>query len=172
MSIKFAGLCGIAFCFGAGAALYPEISHFWTTEAIAASQAKSQVVNRLAKDDRLLPARTTDPRARSADAQDGFGMLEIGGPVSTTITIKDANGRLVFEFDPLRRTTVISKRAARGVAPSREQGGPMAPKSRVVPMEKPRGDPPASRLVGSGLLQLIEDCHCSVQSDAERQASL
>jgi hypothetical protein len=99
-------------------------------------------------------------------------MLEIGGPVSTTITIKDANGRLVFEFDPLRRTTVISKRAARGVAPSREQGGPMAPKSRVVPMEKPRGDPPASRLVGSGLLQLIEDCHCSVQSDAERQASL
>ena len=172
MSIKFAGLCGIGLCLGAGAALYLEISHFWSTEAIAASEDKPQVVNRLRKDDRLH-ARTTDPRARSADAQDGFGMLEIGGPVNATITIKDANGRLVFELDPLRRTTVISKREVRGMPPSKEQHGPIAPKSRVVPVESPgECDPPSSRLVGSGLLQLVEECHSRVQSDAKRQASL
>jgi hypothetical protein len=172
MSIKFAGLCGIGLCLGAGAALYLEISHFWTTEAIAASEDKPQVVNRLRKDDRLH-ARTTDPRARSADAQDGFGMLEIGGPVNATITIKDTNGRLVFEFDPLKRTTVISKREARGAPSSKEQGGQIAPKSRVVPVEMPRECyPPTSRLVGLGLLQLSEECHSRVRSDVKQQASL
>jgi hypothetical protein len=80
MSMKFAGLCGIGLCLGAGAALYLEISHFWATEAIAASEDKPQVVSRLHKDDRLLSARTIDPRARSADAQNDFGMLEIGAP--------------------------------------------------------------------------------------------
>lgn len=137
MSIKFAGLCGIGLCLGAGATLYLEISHFWATEAIAASEHKAQVVNRLRKDDRLLPARTMEPRARSADAQNGFGMLEIGGPVNARIAIKDANGRLVFELDPLRRTTVISKREPRGVPSSKEQGGQIAPKSRVVPVNMP-----------------------------------
>jgi hypothetical protein len=173
MSIKFAGLCGTAFCLGVGGALYPQLLHFWTTEAIAASEDKPQVVNRLRKDDCLLPARTIDPRARSADPQDGFVMLEIGGPVNTTITIKDANGRLVFELDPLRRTTVISKREPRVVPSSKEQGGQIAPKSRVVPVEMPRKcDPTSSRLVGLGLLQLSEECHSRVQSDAKRQASL
>jgi hypothetical protein len=172
MSIKLAGLCGIGLCLGAGAALYLEISHFWTTEAIAASEDKPQVVNRLRKDDRLH-ARTTAPRARSADAQDGFGMLEIGGPVNATITIKDANGRLVFELEPLSRTTVISKRGARGVPPSKEQGGQTAPKSRVVPVDGlGECDRPRSRLVASGLLQLVEESHSRVQSDTRRQASL
>jgi hypothetical protein len=80
MSMKFAGLCGIGLCLGADAPLYLEISHFWATEAIAASEDKPQVVSRLHKDDRLLSARTIDPRARSADAQNDFGMLEIGAP--------------------------------------------------------------------------------------------
>ena len=133
MSIKFAGLCGIGLCLGAGAALYLEISHFWATEAIAASEDKLQVVNRLRKDDRLH-ARTTDPRARPADAQDGFGVLEIGGPVSARIAIKDANGRLVFELDPQRHTTVVSKREPREFPPSKEQDRQIAPKSRVVPV--------------------------------------
>src|SRR5260370_38808874 len=106
MSIKFAGLCGIGLCLGAGAALYLEISHFWTPEAIAASEDKPQVVNRLRKDDRLH-ARTTDPRAGSADAQDGFGMLEIGGPVNARIRIKDTDGRLALDVDPLKRMKVI-----------------------------------------------------------------
>jgi len=101
MSTEFAGLCGIACCIGAGAALYLENSHFWTTEAIAAIEDKLQVVNRLRKDDRLRPTMI-DPSNRSTDAQDGFGMLEVGGPLDVTITIKDANGRLVFELDPLR----------------------------------------------------------------------
>jgi hypothetical protein len=89
MSIKFAGLCGIGLCLGAGAALYLEISHFWdleishfwATDAIAASEDKPQVVNRLHKDDRLLPARTIDPRARSADVQNGFGCWRLGVPL-------------------------------------------------------------------------------------------
>jgi hypothetical protein len=100
-------------------------------------------------------------------------MLEIGGPVNATITIKDANGRLVFEFDPLKRTTVISKREARGAPSSKEQGGQIAPKSRVVPAEMPREcDPPTSRLIGLGLLQLSEECHSRVRSDLKQQASL
>jgi hypothetical protein len=170
--IEFAGLCGIAFCVGAGAALYLENSHFWTTEATAASENKPQVVNRLRKDDRL-PARITDSRTRSADTQDGFGMLEVGGSLNATITIRDPNGRLVFELDPLRRTTVISKREARGVPSSKEQGGQMAPKSRIVPVERPGDcDAPSSRSVGSELLRLVEECHSQVQSDAKRQASL
>jgi hypothetical protein len=172
MSIKFVGLCGILFCLGAGAAFYPEISQFWTAEAIAASEDKPQVVNRLRKDGRLLPATTTDPRARSADAQNGFGMLEIAGPVNARIAIKDANGRLVFELDPLRRTTVISKREPRGVPSSKEQGGQIAPKSRVVPVKMPgECDPPASRLDDLGLLQLSQECQSRVQTDANRQAS-
>jgi hypothetical protein len=173
MSIKFAGLCGIGLCLGAGAALYLEISHFWATEAIAASEDKPQVVSRLHKDDRLLSARTIDPRARSADAQNGFGMLEIGGPVNARITIKDASGRLVFELDPLRHTMVISKCEPREVPSSTEQGGQIAPKSRVVPVEgSGECDRPSSRLVGSELLQLVDECHSGVQSDAKRLASL
>jgi hypothetical protein len=173
MSIKFAGLCGIGLCLGVGAALYLEISHFWATEAIAASEDKPQVVNRLRKDDRLLPARTIDPRARSADAQNVFGTLEIGGPVNARIAIKDANGRLVFELDPLRRTTVISKREPREVPSSKEQDGHITPKSRVVPVKMPRDcDPFVSRLDDLGLLQASEECHSRVQNDAKRQASL
>jgi hypothetical protein len=173
MSIKFAGLCGIALCLGAGSALYMDISHLWTADAIAASEYKLQVVNRLRKDDRLLPARTTDPRAGSLDPQDGFGTLEVGGPVNARIAIRDANGRLVFELDPLRRTTVVSKRQPREVPPSKEQGGQTAPKSRVVPVRLPREcDPPGSRLDNLELLQLGEECHSPVQNDAKRQASL
>ena len=148
MSIRFMSLCGIALGLGAGATVYVEISHFWTTEAVAASEDKPQVVNRLHKDDRLLPAKAIDPRARSADAQNGFGMLEIAGPVSARIAIKDASGRLVFELDPQRRTTVISKREPREFPPSREQDRQIAPKSRVVPVKMPREcDPPSIRWV-------------------------
>jgi hypothetical protein len=172
MSTEFAGLCGIAFCIGAGAALYLENSHFWTTEAIAAIEDKPQVVNRLRKDDRL---RTTmiDPSIRSADPHDGFGMLEVGGPLNATITIRDASGRVVLELDPLNRSTVISKRGAHGAPPSKDQGGQTAPKSRVVPVNGPgECDRPRSCLIGSGLLQLVEEFHSRAQSDAKRQASL
>jgi hypothetical protein len=171
--IEFAGLCGIAFLCGAGAAeLRLENSLFWATEATAATEDKPQVVNRLGKDDRL-PSMMIDPSTRSADLQDGFGMLEVGGPLNATITVRDAKGRLVFEVDPLRHTTVISKRDARGVPSWKERGGPIAPKSRVVPVERPgECDPPSSRFIGSGLLQLVEECHSRVQNDTKRQARL
>jgi len=147
MSIKFAGLCGIGLCLGAGAALYPEISHFRPTKTIASGEDEPQVVNRLRKDDRLH-ARTIHPRTHPTDAQDGFGVLEIGGSISATITVKDATGRVVFEFDPLRRATIISKHEARVVPSSKEQDGQIAPKSRVVPVERPREcDPPSIRWV-------------------------
>jgi hypothetical protein len=146
--IEFAGLCGIAFCLGAGAG-YLKNSHFWTTEAIAATEDRPQVVNRSRKSDRL-PAMMIDPSTHSAGLQEGFGTLELGGPANATITIRDANGRLVFELDPLRRTTVIPKREVRGVPSSREPGGQVAPKSRVVPVVRQlECDPPSSRLVGS-----------------------
>jgi len=134
--IEFAGLCGIAFCLGAGAGLYVKNSHFWTIEAIAATEDRPQVVNRSHKDNRL-PAMVLDPSPRSTGPQDSFGMLEVGGPLSATITIRDANGRLVFELDPLRRTTVIAKRDARRVPSSKEPGRYIAPKSRVVPVGRP-----------------------------------
>jgi hypothetical protein len=141
--IEFAGLCGLAFCLCAGAG-YLKNSHFWTTEAIAATEDKPQVVNRSRKSDRLH-AIMIDPSTPSAGLQEGFGTVHIA-----TITIRDANGRLVFELDPLKRTTVISKREVRGV-PSKEPGGHVAPKSRVVPVGRQvECDPPSSRLVGSG----------------------
>jgi hypothetical protein len=100
-------------------------------------------------------------------------MLEIGGPVNARIAIKDAKGRLVFELDPLRRTTVISKREPREVPPSKGQGGQTAPKSRVVPVKMPREcDPRTSRLDDLGSLQLTEECNSHVQNDAKLQASL
>ena len=142
--IEFAGLFGIAVCLGAGAGLYLKNSHLWTTEAIAAIGGKPQVVNRSHKDDRL--AMIVDPSPRSTGPQDGFGMLEVGGPLTATITIRDANGRLVFELDPVRRTTIIAKREAGRVPSSKEPGGPMAPKSRVVPGRRPTDcDPPNCR---------------------------
>jgi hypothetical protein len=145
--VEFAGLLAIAVCLGAGAALYLKNLRFWTTEAIAAIEDKPQVVNRSHKDDRL--AMIADPSPRSAGPQDGFGMLEVGGPLNATITIRDANGRLVFELDPLRRTTVIAKREARRVPSSKEPDPHVAPKSRVVPMRKPNGcDPPSCRAAG------------------------
>jgi hypothetical protein len=127
---------------GLFAALYMKNLRFWTTEAIAAIEGKPQIVNRSHKDDRL--AMIVDSSPRSAGPQDSFGMLEVGGLLNATITIRDANGRLVFELDPLRRTTVIAKREARRVPSSKEPG--MAPKPRVVPMGKPSGcDPPSCR---------------------------
>src|SRR5262249_18280449 len=72
--IEFAGLCGIAFCPGAGAGRYVRNSHFWTTGAIAATEDRPQIVNRSRKENRL-PAALTDAWRRSADVQDGFGML-------------------------------------------------------------------------------------------------
>jgi hypothetical protein len=170
--IAFAGLCGIAFLAGAGAAaLHLENLHFWTTQATAATEDKPQVVNRSRKDDRL-PSVMINRSNRFADPQDGFGMLQVGGPLNATITVRDAKGRLVFEMDPLRHITVISKRDVRGVPPSKEQGRPIAPKSRVVPVDRPgECDPPGSDLIGSGLLQLVE-CHSRVQSDIKRQASV
>jgi hypothetical protein len=142
--VEFASLLGIAVCLGAGAALYMKNSRFWTTEAIAAIEDKPQVVNRSHKDDRL--AMIVDPSPRSAGPQDGFGMLEVGGPLNATITIRDVNGRLVFELDPLRRTTVIAKREAHQVPSSKEPGRHMAPKSRVVPIGRPSDcDPPSCR---------------------------
>jgi hypothetical protein len=141
--VEFAGLFGIAVCLGAGAALYMKNLRFWTTEAIAAIEDEPQVVNRSHKDDRL--AMIVDPSPRSAGAQDGFGMLEVGGPLNAT-TIRDPNGRLVFELDPLRRTTVIAKREAHQVPSSKEPGRHIAPKSRVVPIGRPGDrDPPSCR---------------------------
>jgi hypothetical protein len=134
--IELGGVCGIAFCVGASAALYLENSHFLTTEAIAASQDRPQIVNRSRKGDRL-PATMTGHWSDSADVQDGFGTLEVGDSFNTTITVRDAKGRLVLELDPVRRTTVISKREPRGAPSSKEQGRPVAPKSSVVPVEKP-----------------------------------
>jgi hypothetical protein len=140
--IEFAGLCGIAFCLGAGAG-YLKNSHFWTTEAIAAAEDRPQVVNRAPKGDRL-PATSIDPSTRSTGLQEGFGALEVSGPPNATITIRDADGWPVFELDPLRRTTVISKREVRRV-PSKEQSGPIAPKSRIVPLGRQvECDPPSS----------------------------
>jgi len=171
--IGLTGLCGIGFCVGAGAALYVENSHFWTTEAIAiaASENKAQAVNRSRKGDRL-PVSRIDPSTRAAGPRDGFGMLEVGGRLNATIRIRDADGRPVFELDPVRRRTVISKREGRGVPPSKEQGGQSAPKSRDVPEIPAKSDPPRSRLAGSGLLELVEESHSRAQNDAERQASL
>jgi hypothetical protein len=134
--IDFAGLCGVAFCVGAGAELYLKTPHFWTTEAIAAAEDQPQVVNRSHRGDRL-PAMNMDPLTRSAGPQEIFGTLEVEGPLNATITMKDANGRLVFELDPLRRTTVIAKHEARGAPSSIEPGGHIAPKSRVMPLGRP-----------------------------------
>jgi hypothetical protein len=148
-SVEFAGLFAIAVCLGAGTALYMNNSRFWTTDAIAAIEDKPQLVNRSHKDDRL--AMIVDPSPRSAGPQDGFGMLEVEGPLNATITIRDASGRLVFELDPLRRTTVIAKRETRRVPSSNEPDPHMAPKSRVVPMRRPSGcDPPSCRAASAG----------------------
>jgi hypothetical protein len=144
--VELAGLFAIAVCLAGGVALYVKNSRFWTTEAIAAIEDKPQVVNRLHKDDRL--AMIVDLSPGSAGPQDGFGMLEVGGALNATIRIRDANGRLVFELDPLRRTTVIAKREARQVPSSKEPGPHMAPKSRFVPMGRPSDcDPPSCRAV-------------------------
>jgi hypothetical protein len=143
-SVEFAGLFAITLCLGAGAALYMNNSRFWTTDAIAAIEDKPQLVNRSHKDDRL--AMIVDPSPRSADPQDGFGMLEVQGPLNAIITIRDASGRLMFELDPQRRTTVIAKREARRVPSSKEPGPNTAPKSRVVPIGRPSDcDPPSCR---------------------------
>jgi hypothetical protein len=146
--IEFAGLCGIAFCLGAGAG-YLKNSHFWIADAIAATEDEPpQVVNRSRKGDRV-PAMMIDPSTRPAGLQEGFGTLEVGGPANATITIRDASGRLLFELDPLRRTTVISKRDVGGAPSSKEQRGRVAP--TVVPVGRQvECDPPSSsRLVGS-----------------------
>jgi hypothetical protein len=146
--IDFAGLCGVAFCVGAGAELYLKNPHFWTTDAIAAVEGQPQVVNRSHKGDRLS-AMKMDPSTRSAGPEEGFGVLEVEGPLNATITIKDANGRLVFEVDPLRRTTIIAKREARGAPSSIEPGGHIAPKSTVVPVWRPGDCDPSSCRVAS-----------------------
>jgi hypothetical protein len=140
--IDFAGLCGIAFCVGAGAALCLKDSHSWTIEAIAGTEAKPQVVNRSRKDDRLQATVVDAPR--SANPQDGFGTWEVGGALIAVITVRGANGRLVFELDPLRRTTVIAKREDGRVPFS---GRHIVPKSRVAPMERPEAcDFPSCRI--------------------------
>jgi hypothetical protein len=169
--IEFAGLCAIAFGLGAGAALYVKNPQFSTTEAIAAAEDQPQVADRSHKGARLAAIKT-EPSPRPAGPQDGFGMLEVDGPLNATITIKDAEGRLVFEVDPLKRATVIAKRKARGEPSSQEPGGHIAPKSTVVPVGKQgECDPPRSRLDGSGWLQLVDECHSGVQSDAERHGA-
>jgi hypothetical protein len=140
--IEFAGLCVIAICLGAGTGLCLKNSHFWTTEAVAATEDKPQVVNRSHRNDRL--AMIVDPSPRFTDPQDGFGMLEVGGALNATITIRDANGRLVFQLDPLRHTTVLAKREARRVPSTKEPGRYIAPKSRVAPVEKPSNCDPRS----------------------------
>jgi hypothetical protein len=102
-------LCGSVFCVATGAMIYAENSHFFITEAIAieASENVSQVANRSHKGDRLSRSMI-DRYSRSANQQCGFDMPEVGDPRSS-ITIKDTNGQLLFELDPQRRTTVISK---------------------------------------------------------------
>jgi hypothetical protein len=107
--IELVGLFGLAFC-AACASIYLENSHFFATEPIAieASENGSLVVKRSHKGDRL-PLSMTNSRTRPADPQDGLGMPVLGDPPNARVTIKDGNGRLLFELDPLRRTTVISK---------------------------------------------------------------
>jgi hypothetical protein len=107
--IALAGPFGLAFC-AACASLYVHNAHFLATEPIAieASENALPVVNRSHKGDRL-PVSVTDSRTHPADPQDGFGAPVLGDPPNARITIRDGNGRLLFELDPLRRTTVISK---------------------------------------------------------------
>jgi hypothetical protein len=100
-------------------------------------------VNRSHKDHRLT--MIVDPSPRSAGPQDGLGALEVWGPLNATITIRDANGRLVFELDPLSRTTVIAKREAPRVPSAKEPGQYIAPKSKVVPLEPSNCGPPSCR---------------------------
>ena len=105
----WAGLFGFAFC-AACASLYLGNSHFLATEPITIEASKNAlpVVKRSHKGDRL-PVSVTDSRTDPADSQDGFGAPVLGDAPNARITIRDGTGRLLFERDPLRRTTVISK---------------------------------------------------------------
>ena len=107
--IALAGLFGLAFC-AACASLFSGNSRFFATEPIAieASENGLPVVKRSHKGDRL-PVSVADSRTHPADPQEGFGAPVLGDPPNARITIRDGNGRLLFELDPLRRTTVISK---------------------------------------------------------------
>jgi hypothetical protein len=107
--IELVGLFGFAFC-AACTSVYLGNSHFFTTEPIAieASENALPVVKRSHKGDRL-PVSTADSRTRPADPQDGFGTPVVRDPANARIAIQDGTGRLLFERDPLRRTTVISK---------------------------------------------------------------
>jgi hypothetical protein len=169
---EFAGLCGIAFCIGAGAALLAESPPFWTTNGIATRESQPQLVDRAGKGDRLN-VRMKDPSTRAADTQGGFGGLDVAGPLNAVITIRDADGRLVFKLDPQRRTTVIFERGARDGPSPAEQDEPAGPKSRVVPADRPSEcDPPGSRLAGSGVLRLVVECYSRIPSRSKWQASL
>jgi hypothetical protein len=107
--IELVGLFGFAFC-AACTSVYLGNSHFITTGPIAieASENALLVVKRSRKGDRL-PVSMADSRARPTDSQDGFGMPVVRDPPNARITIRDGTGRLLFERDPLRRTTVIAK---------------------------------------------------------------
>jgi hypothetical protein len=107
--IELVSLFGLVFC-AACTLPYLGNSHFFTTEPIAieASENALPVVKRSHKGDRL-PVSIADSRTRPADPQDGFVTPVVGDPPNGRITIRDGTGRLLFERDPLRRTTVISK---------------------------------------------------------------
>jgi hypothetical protein len=102
-------LFGLTLC-AACASLYLGNSHFFATEPIAieASENALLVVKRSHKGDRL-PMGMADSRTRAGDPQEGFATPVLGDPPNARITIRDGSGRLLFELDPLRRTTVISK---------------------------------------------------------------
>jgi hypothetical protein len=107
--IALVGLFGLAFC-AACASLFLGNSRFFATEPIAieASEKAMLVVKRSHKADRL-PMGVADSWTHPGDTQDGFATPVPGDPPNGRRTIRDGTGRLLFELDPLRRTTVISK---------------------------------------------------------------
>jgi hypothetical protein len=107
--IALLGLFGLTFC-AACASFYLGNSHFFATEPIAieASENALLVVKRSHKGDRL-PMGMADSRTHPGDPQNGFATPMLMDPPNARITIRDGSGRLLFELDPLRRTTVVSK---------------------------------------------------------------
>ena len=107
--IELLGLFWLAFCAACGA-LYLENSLFFPTRPIAIETSENAllVVNRSHKGDRL-PVTMADLLTRPPDPQDSLGPPAVGDPPDARIAIRDGTGRLLFELDPLRGTTVISK---------------------------------------------------------------
>jgi hypothetical protein len=86
-----AGLCAIPLC--AWAAVF---SDGWTPQSVATS-----TVERAAKGDRTLaPFNVGSPGVS----------VEIADPLSSTITVRDRGGSMIYRIDPAERTTTVAKR--------------------------------------------------------------